>query len=210
MKVEPKSEDEVENRLIGVVLGTNHKQKRVSASTALLNYGKENFYTIKALDKDQQIGKSYISSVEELEVVLKAEEDLYLCIKKDETLKAKSTYKDLAYPIYEGDEVGQITYFTENEQNLGQTNIVSDSDACEMDFKVWMKKYINEKFDKADVEKINEEEADEEETDEEETDEEETDEEETDEEETDEEETDEEETNDDEIVEENLTEEELN
>ncbi|MGO0916153.1 cysteine protease StiP domain-containing protein, partial [Clostridioides difficile] len=40
-----------------VVLGTNHKNKRTSASLALLKYGKENFNMKKVIDKDSFIGK---------------------------------------------------------------------------------------------------------------------------------------------------------
>ncbi len=43
MVVNKNDKNEKKRRVIGVVLGTNHKNKRTSASLALLKYGKENF-----------------------------------------------------------------------------------------------------------------------------------------------------------------------
>ena len=72
MVVDKDKNNEIKHRMIGVVLGTNHKQKRTSASLSILKYGKENFSTKKVMEKDQLIGKRYIKGLEELEVTLKS------------------------------------------------------------------------------------------------------------------------------------------
>ena len=43
----------MENRLIGVSLGANHKNKRIQACLAMLKYGRENFTTEKVMSKEE-------------------------------------------------------------------------------------------------------------------------------------------------------------
>ena len=69
------NKSDCDNRLIGVVLGTNHKNKRTQASMSLLKYGKENFATKNIIQKDQLIGKKYIYGIPEMEVCLKAQDN---------------------------------------------------------------------------------------------------------------------------------------
>lgn len=117
-----------EHRIIGVVLGTNHKDKRISASTSMLNYGKNNFFIKKVMDDDKLIGKRYIKGLEELEVVLKAEDELYAIIGKEENLHSQMTFKEVTYPVKKGDVLGVIKYYTESGEVLGSVDIISDND----------------------------------------------------------------------------------
>ena len=128
MKVDKDEFNEREHRLIGVVLGTNHKDKRVAASLAMLKYGKENFNTKRVMEKDQLIGKKYIKGLEELEVTLRSSDELYATLKNTENLKSQITLKELKYPVKKGDVIGVIKYFTETGQVLGSVDIVSDKD----------------------------------------------------------------------------------
>ncbi|MDO7205024.1 hypothetical protein Q5M85_13620 [Paraclostridium bifermentans] len=69
-------------RVIGVSLGANHKNKRLSASLDMLNYGKENYHTEKVIRKNDLIGKKYIKGLEELEVELRTKDELYTILGK--------------------------------------------------------------------------------------------------------------------------------
>lgn len=128
MMVDKDKNNEINHRIIGVVLGTNHKQKRTSASLSILKYGKENFSTKKVMEKDTLIGKRYIKGLEELEVTLKTNDELYATLKNTENLKSQITLKELEYPVKKGETIGVIKYFTETGQVLGSVDIVSSND----------------------------------------------------------------------------------
>ena len=127
MIVDKDEKNEIRHRMIGVVLGANHKDKRLSASLSLLKYGKENFSTTKVMEKDQLIAKKYIKGINDLEVVLKSKDELYATLKNTENLKSQITLKELKYPIKKGDTLGVIKYYTETEQVIGSVDIISDN-----------------------------------------------------------------------------------
>jgi D-alanyl-D-alanine carboxypeptidase len=127
MVVDKDEKNEIRHRMIGVVLGTNHKDKRLSASLSLLKYGKENFSTTKVMEKDQLIGKKYIKGLSDLEVVLKSKDELYATLKNTENLKSQITLKELKYPVKKGDTLGVIKYYTETGQVIGSVDIISDN-----------------------------------------------------------------------------------
>ena len=127
MVVDKDEKNEIRHRMIGVVLGANHKDKRLSASLSLLKYGKENFSTTKVMEKDQLMGKKYIKGINDLEVVLKSKDELYATLKNTENLKSQITLKELKYPIKKGDTLGVIKYYTETGQVIGSVDIISDN-----------------------------------------------------------------------------------
>lgn len=134
MVVDKDKDNEIRHRMIGVVLGANHKEKRLSASLSILRYGKENFSTKKVMEKDQLIGKKYIKGLEELEVTLKSEDELYATLKNTENLKSQITLKELKYPVKKGDTIGVIKYFTETGQVIGSVDIISANDVDNISF----------------------------------------------------------------------------
>ena len=134
MVVDKDKDNEIRHRMIGVVLGANHKEKRTSASLSILRYGKENFSTKKVMEKDQLIGKKYIKGLEELEVTLKSEDELYATLKNTENLKSQITLKELKYPVKKGDTIGVIKYFTETGQVIGSVDIISANDVDNISF----------------------------------------------------------------------------
>ena len=127
MVVDKDEKNEIRHRMIGEVLGANHKDKRLSASLSLLKYGKENFSTTKVMEKDQLMGKKYIKGINDLEVVLKSKDELYATLKNTENLKSQITLKELKYPIKKGDTLGVIKYYTETGQVIGSVDIISDN-----------------------------------------------------------------------------------
>ncbi len=144
MVVDKDKQNEMKHRLIGVVLGTNHKEKRTSASLSLLRYGKDNFNTKRIIKKGQLIGKKYIKGLNELEVTLKSECEFYATLKNTENLNSQITLKELKYPVKKGDTVGVIKYYTETGEVLGSVNIVSDNDVDDLSFITKIKMIFND------------------------------------------------------------------
>lgn len=135
MIVKEDEKNEKQRRLIGVTLGANHKNKRLSAALGMLRYGKENFYISKVMDKDRLIGKKYIKGIEELEVKLVAEKEFYTVLEKEESLYSQITFKEINYPVKKGDVLGVIKYYTDNGEILGSVNIVSENNVDRASFK---------------------------------------------------------------------------
>ncbi len=128
MMINEDSNNERNHRIIGVVLGANHKEKRLSSSMSLLNFAKENFKLVKVIDKDTVIGKKYIKGLNELEVPLKVSEDEYITIGKEEKLNCQITIKELEYPIEKGEIIGVLKYYTDSGEILGHVNIISEKE----------------------------------------------------------------------------------
>ena len=129
----------IENRLIGVSLGANHKNKRIQACLAMLKYGKENFTTQKVMSKDQLIGKKYLKGLDELEITLESEEDLIIVKKNNEKINTQLTFKEVQLPIKKGDVLGLIKYYNDDGQILGTNKIVSREDLYDISLKTRIK-----------------------------------------------------------------------
>ena len=129
----------LENRLIGVSLGANHKNKRMQACLAMLKYGRENFTTQKVMSKDDLIGKKYLKGLDELEITLESEDDLIIVKKKDENINTQITFKEIELPIKKGDVLGVIKYYNDDGVVLGSDNIISRNDLCDISLKTRIK-----------------------------------------------------------------------
>ena len=129
----------IQNRLIGVSLGANHKNKRLEACLAMLKYGKENFTTQKVMSKEQLIGKKYIKGLDELEITLESEKDLIIVKKHGENINTQLTFKEIQLPIKKGDVLGVIKYYNDEGEILGTNKIVSKEDLCDVSLKTRIK-----------------------------------------------------------------------
>ena len=129
----------LENRLIGVSLGANHKNKRMQACLAMLKYGRENFTTQKVMSKDDLIGKKYLKGLDELEITLESEDDLIIVKKNDENINTQITFKEIELPIKKGDVLGVIKYYNDDGVVLGSDNIISRNDLCDISLKTRIK-----------------------------------------------------------------------
>ncbi len=138
------NKSDCDNRLIGVVLGTNHKNKRTQAAMSLLKYGKQNFSTKNIIQKDELIGKKYIYGISDMEVCLQANNDLYIVCKPDEDIKSEVTLKEINYPVKKGELLGVIKYYNSNGVELAKLDIVSKNDLNEITFKNKMKIFLKE------------------------------------------------------------------
>ena len=129
----------LENRLIGVSLGANHKNKRMQACLAMLKYGRENFTTQKVMSKDDLIGKKYLKGIDDLEITLESEDDLIIVKKNDENINTQITFKEIELPIKKGDVLGVIKYYNDDGVVLGSDNIISRNDLCDISLKTRIK-----------------------------------------------------------------------
>ncbi len=129
----------IENRLIGVSLGANHKNKRIQACLAMLKYGKENFTTQKVMSKEDLIGKKYLKGLNELEITLESEDDLIIVKKNDENINTQLTFKEIELPIKKGDVLGVIKYYNDDGEILGSNKIISREDLNNISLKTRIK-----------------------------------------------------------------------
>lgn len=143
MNVE-KENDVKKYRVIGVTLGANHKNKRLSASLSMLRYGKENYHTEKVISKNELIGKKYIKGLEELEVELRTKDELYTIIGNEENINTQVTLKELEYPVKKGDVLGVIKYYTDNGEILGSIDIISTKDVKNASLKTKIKMILSD------------------------------------------------------------------
>ena len=97
-------------------------------AVSILNHAKKDFTSKTVIEKDELIGKKYIKKINDLEVVLVAEDELYVVLNKEENLKSQVTFKEITYPVKKGDVLGVIKYYTDNGEILGSINIVSAND----------------------------------------------------------------------------------
>lgn len=134
MKINKNEDNEKDRRVIGVVLGANHKDKRMSAAISILDYAKKDFTSKTVIEKNELIGKKYIKKINELEVTLVAEKELYAVLNKTEKLKSQMTFKEITYPVKKGDVLGVIKYYADSGEILGSINIISDSDVDNASF----------------------------------------------------------------------------
>lgn len=128
MKIHKDINNDCNNRIIGVVLGTNHKNKRTQASISLLKYAKQNFKTKRLFQKNQIVGKRYLYGIPDMEVVLKTNQDLYIICKENEKIKSEITLKEIKYPIKKGETIGVIKYYDLNGKELAKLDIISEND----------------------------------------------------------------------------------
>lgn len=127
MKINKNEDNERDRRVIGVVLGANHKNKRTSAAVSMLNYAKKEFCSKTVINKNEFIGKKYIKEINDLEVTLVTEDELYTVLNKNEHLNSQMTFKEVTYPVKKGDVLGVIKYYTDSGEILGSVNIISEN-----------------------------------------------------------------------------------
>ena len=130
-----KDNKNVENRLIGVSLGANHKNKRIQACLDMLKYGRENFTTQKVMSKEDLIGKKYLMGIDDLEITLESEDDLIIVKKNDENINTQVTFKEMKAPIQKGDVLGVIKYYNDDGEILGSNKIISRNDLSNISLK---------------------------------------------------------------------------
>ncbi len=100
-----------DHRLISVVLGTNTDRLRATESQKLLNYGFQNFDSIRLYSKNEPVTTLRIWKGTEPQVALGFRTDLYLTIPKGSYSQLKATIKTsrpLIAPVIGGQQLGLL------------------------------------------------------------------------------------------------------
>ncbi len=111
-------------RLIGIIMGSQTHDDRLSKTKELLEYGKNNFTYNKLTDKTQAIDQVYISNSKDGKVDIYPAADYNKLIKNDDILSTKISYNDtVKAPLKQGDKVGTISIFV-NDEEIGQVDAI--------------------------------------------------------------------------------------
>jgi len=101
-----------DRRLIAVVLGTASDQARSQESQKLLNWGFQNFDTVKLYSKGQSVATEEVWKGSQNQVKIGFDHDIFMTVPKGvgDKLKPVLTHKDpLVAPIALGSKVGSLT-----------------------------------------------------------------------------------------------------
>lgn len=107
-----------ERRMMAVVIGATSDQMRAQESLKLLNWGFENFDTIKLFDKEQKIADLDVWKASKSEISVGFDFDVYVSVPKGEAEKLKSVLEHkepLIAPINENNRVGTLKVMLENK-----------------------------------------------------------------------------------------------
>ncbi len=111
-------------RLIGIIMGSQTHDDRLSKTKELLEYGKNNFTYNKLTDKTQAIDQVYISNSKDGKVDIYPAADYNKLIKNDDILSTKISYNDtVKAPLKQGDKVGTISIYV-NDEEIGQVDAI--------------------------------------------------------------------------------------
>lgn len=153
MEVSQDNNNAKDHRLLGVVLGTGNKNDRKIAAESILKYGKDEFHMEKIAQKGQIIGKEKVQDIDGLELELKAGDDVYAVLSKNEifTPKIEVQSEKIKYPIRDGDEVGIVKYYNDSGEFIQSGKLLNSGDTKKLPIKTKTKilyKYICNLFNK--------------------------------------------------------------
>jgi serine-type D-Ala-D-Ala carboxypeptidase (penicillin-binding protein 5/6) len=106
-------------RMLSVVLGTASDNLRAGESQKLLNYGFQNFDTLRLYEKGQQLSLLKVWKGANDEVKAGFDRDLYLTVAKGESAKVKAdlvSQQPLLAPISQGQQVASMRVSVEGKQ----------------------------------------------------------------------------------------------
>jgi D-alanyl-D-alanine carboxypeptidase (penicillin-binding protein 5/6) len=117
-----------DRRLIAVVLGTDSDQARSQESQKLLNWGFQNFDTIKMYAKGQSLASEEVWKGSQNQVKIGFDHDVYITVPKGvgDKLKPVLTHKDpLVAPVAMGSKVGTLTLTLPDGKSLNELPVVA-------------------------------------------------------------------------------------
>lgn len=117
-----------ERRLIAVVLGTASDQARSQESQKLLNWGFQNFDTVKLYEKGQTLASEEVWKGSQNQVKIGFDHDIYMTVPKGigDKLKPVLTHKDpLVAPVALGSKVGSLTLMLPDGKPLSELPVVA-------------------------------------------------------------------------------------
>ena len=117
-----------DRRLIAVVLGTASDQARSQESQKLLNWGFQNFDTVKLYAKGEALANEEVWKGSKSQVKIGFDHDIYLTVPKGmgDKLKPVLTHKDpLVAPVNQGSPVGKLTLVQPDGKTLTELPVLA-------------------------------------------------------------------------------------
>lgn len=140
-----------ERTFISVVLGSGwppHKQYKWVDTTALMNYGINNYDKKIIMNQKINFPELYIEHGQSSSVPVYAQADLSALIRKDEQLKAMYEVPyTLDAPVHEGDTVGWIKFYIDDEL-FASVPVYAQNDVSRIDFKYCLRQVLQGFFDR--------------------------------------------------------------
>lgn len=111
-------------RLIGIIMGAQTHDERLEKTKQLLEYGKNNFSYHKLTDKTQYVDEVFINNSKNGKITVYPAADFNKIVKNEDIIKTKVSYNDsVKAPLKQGDKIGTISIFVNNEE-IGQVDAV--------------------------------------------------------------------------------------
>ncbi|NLJ58174.1 MAG: D-alanyl-D-alanine carboxypeptidase [Tissierellia bacterium] len=115
-------------RLIGIILGAQTHDDRLNKTIELLEYGKNNYSKLMLIDSTLVIDKVYISNSKPGKVNVFAASDFSKVIKNDDEVTTKVIYdKSVKAPIAEGSKIGTISILVNGEEIAEMDAVVNEN-----------------------------------------------------------------------------------
>ncbi|HEY8025861.1 MAG TPA: D-alanyl-D-alanine carboxypeptidase family protein [Burkholderiaceae bacterium] len=117
-----------DRRLISVVLGTSSDQSRSQESQKLLNWGFQNFDTVKLYAKGESLATEEVWKGTNNQVKIGFDRDIFLTVPKGmgDKLKPVLTHKDpLVAPVNQGSQVGSLKVMQPDGKVLAELPVLS-------------------------------------------------------------------------------------
>ena len=117
-----------ERRLISVVLGTTSDQSRSQESQKLLNWGFQNFDTVKLYSKGEALATEEVWKGSSNHVKIGFDHDIFLTVPKGmgDKMKPVLTHKDpLVAPVNQGSQVGSLKVMQPDGKTLAELPVLA-------------------------------------------------------------------------------------
>ncbi len=117
-----------ERRLISVVLGTTSDQSRSQESQKLLNWGFQNFDTVKLYSKGEPLATEEVWKGSSNHVKIGFDHDIFLTVPKGmgDKMKPVLTHKDpLVAPVNQGSQVGSLKVMQPDGKTLAELPVLA-------------------------------------------------------------------------------------
>lgn len=119
------NKSDIDNRMIGVVMGNWCKEDRVRSSDALYKLG-ENFETKLVCKKGENIAKGCVENIDDLkDINLQPKKDFYVVMKNDEKIEKKVKYVKVDKTPNEETTIAYLQYLDEYGDVINSVPLVS-------------------------------------------------------------------------------------
>ena len=120
----PVTGNELDFRLIAIIMGAQTHEERFDKTKELLEYGINNFSMKKIIDLSQMIDQVYISNSKQGKINVFPGSDFNKLVNNGDVVKTKVFYNETVNaPLVKGDKIGTINIYV-NDEEIGQVDAV--------------------------------------------------------------------------------------